>query len=419
MSAQPHLAGSLDPDFGDSGKFFPDFPGAERFIVRGLKTATDGKIYFTGDDGPAGSDRYMLGRLGADGAPDLTFGNGGLVIDSFAGYADWQGSSILLLEDGKILLLGSANVGRVITLARYDHNGSLDAGFGTGGKAIIDNGDAASLGQQDQSAKTNAGGASAPAQLLPDGKILLCSYQSSALHFQGRIYRLQSNGALDTSFNGVGYIVVSTPDGSDSQIYIHNVLVQADGKYLACGNYYGAQIAFVARYTPDGRLDQSFGDQGFVNVKSESGTRMRFIDMALQPNQRILAIGDAGNVFVEGLMVSLEPDGSPNIQFNSARPLYTRLDNKQTEWGHAVLQADGKILMSGAVENRDVNRYDAVLARYDFNGMLDPAFNASGWLRTGFGADTLTVAMTLQRDGRILIAGMDENNRSVILRYLP
>ncbi|MFJ7109508.1 hypothetical protein ACIQU2_18195 [Pseudomonas sp. NPDC098740] len=419
MSAQPHLAGSLDPTFGDSGKFFPDFPGAELLSVSALKTATDGKIYFAGVYSTDGFDGYMLGRLGADGAPDLTFGNGGLVTDSFAGHADSKVSSILLQEDGKILLLGSACFGRLSTLARYNHNGTLDVGFGTGGQTIIDSADDASLDQQDQDAKTNAGGTSAPAQLLPDGKILLCSYQTYVRPFQGRIYRLQSNGALDSSFNGVGYIVVSLPDGSDSMVYIRNVLVQADGKYLACGNYKSAELAFVARYTPDGRLDQSFGDKGFVSVKSDSGKLMRFIDMALQPNQRILAIGTTLTEPFEGLMVSLEPDGSPNIQFNSGRPLYTRLDNKQTEWGNAVLQADGKILVSGAIENQDVNFYYAVLARYDFNGTLDPAFNDTGWLPTGFSADNQNVAMTSQRDGRILIAARDKNSRPVILRYLP
>jgi uncharacterized delta-60 repeat protein len=419
MSAQPHLAGSLDPTFGDSGKFVPDFPGTELLSVRALKTATDGKIYFAGVYSSVGFDKYMLGRLGADGAPDLTFGIGGVVTDSFEEHTDLKVSSILLQDDGKILLLGSACLGRLSALARYNHNGTLDVGFGKGGKTIIYTADGASLDLQDQDAKTNAGGTSAPAQLLPDGKILLCSYQTSVQPYQGRIYRLQSNGALDTSFNGVGYIVVSVPDGSGSTVYIRNVLVQADGRYLACGNYKSAKLAFVARYTPDGSLDQSFGDKGFVSVESDSGKLMRFDDMALQPNQRILATGTTLTEFFEGVMVSLEPDGSPNIQFNSARPLYTRLDNKQTEWGNAVLQADGKILVSGAIENQDVDLYDAVLARYDFNGTLDPAFNVTGWLRTGFSADNQSVAMTLQRDGKILIAAMDKDSRPVILRYLP
>ena len=416
MSAQPHLAGSLDPDFGDSGKYFPDFPGTGLLLVRALNTASDGKIYFAGVNRvnrANGVDGYMLGRLGADGVPDLTFGDKGLVTDSFAGHADSQVSSILLLEDGKILLLGSANSGRS-ALARYTHKGNLDVGFGKGGQTIIDSAGAASLDQQDPDAKTNVGGTSAPAQLLPDGKILLSNYRS----FQGRIYRLLSDGKPDTSFSSVGYIIVRPPDGSDDWVYIRNVLVQADGKYLACGNYKSAEIAFVARYTPDGLLDQSFGDKGFVSVKSDSGKLMHFIDMALQPNQRILAIGTAHTKPYEGVMASLEHDGSFNIQFNGGRPLYSQLDNKHTDWSNAVLQADGKILVSGAVENQDVKPYEAVLARYEFNGKPDPAFNVTGCLRTGFRADS-RVAMALQRDGRILIAAMDKNDRPVILRYLP
>lgn len=418
MSAQPYLAGSLDPDFGDSGKYFPDFPSAELLSVMALKTAQDGKIYFAGVDRTGDFVEYRLGRLGADGAPDPTFGRGGVVSGSFTERTKLQVSSILLLDDGKILLLGSADLGQWLTLARYKHDGDLDVDFGLRGQIMIKTTGAASLDQQDQEANTNAGGTSAPAQLLPDGKILLCSYQSSVIPFQGRIYRLLSDGKPDTSFSDVGYIIVRPPDGSDDWVYIRNVLVQADGKYLACGNYQSAELAFVARYTPDGRLDQSFGDKGFVSVKSDSGKLMHFIDMALQPNQRILAIGSTLTEPFEGLMVSLEPDGSFNIQFNGGRPLYTQFDDEQTDWSHAVLQADGKILVSGAIENLDVKPYEAVLARREFNGKPDPAFNVTGWLRTGFSADS-RVAMALQPDGRILIAAMDKNDRPVILRYLP
>ena len=145
---------------------------------------------------------------------------------------------------------------------------------------------------------------------------------------------------------------------------------------------------------------------------------MHFIDMALQPNQRILAVGATLDNPFEGVMVSLEPDGSLDEQFNDGRPLYSQLDDEQTDWSNAVLQADGKILDSGAIKYQDIKPDEAVLARFEFNGKPDPAFNVTGWLRTGFRADS-RVAMTLQRDGRILIAAMDKNDRPVILRYLP
>jgi hypothetical protein len=140
--------------------------------------------------------------------------------------------------------------------------------------------------------------------------------------------------------------------------------------------------------------------------------------MSMQPNQRILAIGEVLSTPYEGVMVSLEPDGSPNIQFNGARPVYTQLDDKPTSWVGAAMQTDGKIVVAGAIQGSDAIHFDGVVARFQSNGTLDPVFNGSGWTRTGFDKGDGVTAMTLQTDNKTLLAADDQSQKSAILRYL-
>jgi uncharacterized delta-60 repeat protein len=419
MSAQDLLSGTLDPAFGENGKVHLDFDGAKNLTVKGLSVATDGKIYFTGSCNAIQGIGYMLGRLNADGTPDRTFGTEGFVIDRFASDPGSAGHTITLLENGKILLQGSTRLNQypapVPALARYNHSGSLDPDFGDAGKVIIDTPLATAIDQPGQTAMTTTSQASDIAQVLPDGKILVCTYRP----WVGAIFRLQSNGALDLSFNGVGYITLSHPDAPGLPVLIGNVLLQADGKYLACGNFNQSKNAFVARYNTDGSLDRTFGKNGFVLVASspEDDKRLSFTQMSLQPNQRILAIGDVISNHYEGVLVSLEPDGSPNIQFNGARPVYTRLDNKPTGWVGGAMQTDGKIVVAGAIQGSGVH-FDGVVARFQSNGTLDPAFNGSGWTRTGFDGGDGATAMTLQTDNKTLVAADYESQKPAIWRYL-
>jgi uncharacterized delta-60 repeat protein len=421
MSAQDQLSGTLDPAFGKNGMILLDLDGAISATIKGLSVATDGKIYFTGSYIAIERAGYVLGRLNADGSPDPTFGTNGLVIDSFADQPDSLGNAITLLENGSILLLASTRVDQypayVPALARYNHSGSLDPDFGTGGKVIIDTPLPSGIAQLGQTAMTTTSQGSDIAQVLPDGKILICTYRPRV----GAIFRLQSNGALDLSFNGVGYITLSHPDAPDQPVLIGNVLLQADGKYLGCGSFNGSRNAFVARYNTDGSLDRTFGKEGFVLVASSppDDKRLSFAQMRLQPNRRILAIGNVISSPSEGMLVSLEPDGSANIQFNGARPVYTRLDNKQTGWVGAAMQTDGKIVVAGAVQGSSAIQFDGVVARFQSNGALDPAFNGSGWTHTDFdeSVDGVT-AMTLQTDNKTLVAVDYQPQKPAILRYL-
>ena len=117
-------SGELDTGFGDDGTVVTNF------AVRGdaaLAIQPDGKIVAAcGLDGPR---RFGVARYEVDGTLDLGFGDGGKVRTRFPGGA--AAHAVLVQPDGKIVVGGSR--GYDFALARYTTDGSLDAGFGRGG----------------------------------------------------------------------------------------------------------------------------------------------------------------------------------------------------------------------------------------------------------------------------------------------
>jgi len=148
--------GRPDGSFGTSGSV--EIAGA--FDGEGLAMQSDGKLLLVGSKqvgvGNANVTQFELRRLNADGSVDDKFGSGGTV-DTVFGTLD-SAQSVAVQRDGKILVGGSAD-GFQFGLARYNDAGTLDAGFAASGKLKV-----AFFGL-DASAESVA--------VLPDDKILL------------------------------------------------------------------------------------------------------------------------------------------------------------------------------------------------------------------------------------------------------
>lgn len=81
-----------------------------------------------------------LARYNADGSLDGGFGSGGKVTTAFGPYDDGA-QGMTLQADGKIVAVGFAEVtgaGYRFGVARYNTDGSLDTTFGSGGKVTTD-----------------------------------------------------------------------------------------------------------------------------------------------------------------------------------------------------------------------------------------------------------------------------------------
>lgn len=119
---------SLDTSFGDAGLAIVNVSPGLLDEARALALQPDGKIVVAGY-ATFNDYAFALVRLTATGQLDAGFGSGGIV--TTAPSFQSQGRSLALQPDGKIVVGGASNFG--FALLRYLADGSLDTTFGSGG----------------------------------------------------------------------------------------------------------------------------------------------------------------------------------------------------------------------------------------------------------------------------------------------
>ncbi|MGO1073127.1 hypothetical protein [Lysobacter sp. CA199] len=267
-------------------------------------------------------------------------------------------------------------------------DGSLDPGFGRGGVAISD-------------FPLNNDWVHAVAT-QPDGKILTFSRGGGPTphdptFLRCRLLRWSSDGKLDPTFGNAGQALLSGPRDSAGLPSCTTVAVQSDGK-IVVGGTLGFNV-LLARYTPDGRLDRDFDDDGIVVTRDYYLNEP--YEIAFQPDGRIVvgAIGfdDSSSTFTPAV-ARFTANGKLDPSFGrggvAATPLPERFGGGSVR---LVLQHDGKIVTAGSVQNA------SMLIRYLPDGRLDPAFGAGGIVRfIGNNLYDTVNGMVLQADGSFL-----------------
>ena len=265
--------GSLDPSFGAGGAVTTPFgPGVAS--ASALVLAPDGRIVAAGR---GGSD-FALARYDPNGSLDTTFGDGGKVTTAFADAHEAGVAEIALQPDGKIVAAGTiltpANYD--FALARYDPNGLLDTGFGTGGRVTT------SIGPNHDFASSLA--------LRPDGKLVVAGFSEQLSGDGLALARYNADGSLDEQF-GTGPVAGTTVTGSSG--WAEAMVLQPDGKILAAGWIYAGRDVYdfgLVRYKANGSLDAGFGKRGTVRTSLGPGSDYAYA-LALQPNGRAVAAG--------------------------------------------------------------------------------------------------------------------------------
>jgi uncharacterized delta-60 repeat protein len=340
--------GSLDNTFGTGGKVTTSLvPGEDR--AKAVLLQSDGKIILAGYADNGGDIDFAIVRYMPNGALDMSFGTGGIVITNINSTLDYAFSAVLQ-PDGKILLAG--NSGSDIVLARYNADGSFDTSFGTNGIVITD-----IAGYYDIAFKV---------LLQPDGKIIAAGYSGQTMAYDFLIVRYLANGTLDNSFGTGGKTL--TPIGTTEDIGKSAVL-QPDGKIVVGGYYWDAAFTDIdfgfARYTTNGILDVTFGNGGTV-MTSISTTHDLLGDVAIQPDGKILGTGQVGAApNADFGLIRLNSDGSLDTSFNSTGKVTTELGaNDQDGAVTIAIQADGKIVIAGSTAVSAMSDMDIAMARY-------------------------------------------------------
>ncbi|MGH9890722.1 MAG: delta-60 repeat domain-containing protein, partial [bacterium] len=123
--------GQLDPSFDGDGLVILDV-GNERNEFQALAVQRDGKIVAAGSVGIVTSRDFAVARFNPDGSLDLGFGTGGINSTTDVSGADLRdfAEALALQADGKIVLAGQSGPegAEQFAIARYNPDGSLDDG---------------------------------------------------------------------------------------------------------------------------------------------------------------------------------------------------------------------------------------------------------------------------------------------------
>ncbi|MGI8810770.1 MAG: delta-60 repeat domain-containing protein [Acidimicrobiales bacterium] len=98
------------------------------------------------------------------------------------------------------------------------------------------------------------------------------------------------------------------------------------------------------------------------------------------------------------------------------------IDGASGRFEAVTTQPDGKIVVAGTGWSNDMADFQVV--RYSATGALDPTFGAGGRARSDLGRNELGTAVAVQRDGKIVVGGMqtdvlgEARGQGLVARYL-
>lgn len=279
--------GALDLTFGLGGVVTTSAIATKTSYAQAIVLQPDGKIVVAGEGtNAAGTNSdVIVARFNTDGSLDASFGTGGITTTAIGPGNDY-GRSVALQGDGKIVVGGwghdgSSFVGRVL---RYDSNGTLDTGFGSGGIATL------------PTSKDGNNGMRAGVALQSDGKIVWAGRDTVGGYGQFAVVRLDATGTLDSGFGTSG---LTTTDISSGHDYANNVVIQGDGSIVLGGFAHGAsKDKAIVRYDTNGALDTGFGTGGIATAAVQGRADAHHSGLTLQSDGKIVWAGNtpgAGN----------------------------------------------------------------------------------------------------------------------------
>ena len=383
--------GVLDNSFNSTGKVITPI-GSNYDEAYSVAIQSDGKIV-VGGLAVVGSTDFAVVRYTSTGSLDTSFNDTGIVTTPVGSSVD-QGYSVAIQSDGKIVIAGfslASGSGSDFAVVRYNSDGSLDSSFNGTGKVTTPIGSGDELGRA--------------VAIQSDGKIVVAGQSDNGSDLDFAVVRYNSDGSLDTSFNGSGKVTTPISSGRDTG---SEVAIQSDGKIVVAGTSASGTTFDIAvvRYNSDGSLDTSFNSTGKVTTGFGGNSFDVGNAVKIQSDGKIVVAGQSNfNGNFDVAVVRYNADGTLDTSFNGTGKALTSVGDSSDFGESVVIQSDGKIVVGGAAV---VNgNGDFAVVRYNSDGSLDTSFNGTGKVTAdvGSGPDDAH-AMAIQSDGKIVLAGL-------------
>ncbi len=382
---RPSHAGSLDPSFGDGGIVSTDAGKGE--AVRSVLATEDGIVVATGIRHGSALVRYL-----PDGSLDAGFGTGGIVTElADADFVDLLGGT-----NDSLLVLGRTFI------ERRSPSGAFDGSFGVGGRSDF--------------GPDNYGSSMA---VLPDGGIVVAGTAFSPTGASDLlIVKFTPGGSFDPAFGDGGGVRIDLGTLNDRGL---GIAVLPDGRILVLasrtswpGDECCRNSTSLVRLDPDGSVDGTFGEDGIATwrLTTHNGEGWEPLAMRLMGNGDVIALMGQGGTYGcpttgggNAYVVRLHGDGTIDRGFGRRGHVSVPLIDPFTE--NIALQDDRGILVGGEAcdSGGDVTTFGMV--RLTGTGTLDRRFGVDGLVSTPLGLrGSLVTTITLQPDGKIVLAGM-------------
>jgi uncharacterized delta-60 repeat protein len=224
------------------------------------------------------------------------------------------------------------------------------------------------------------------------------------------------SGRLDQSFASTGFFVHDNAAGGSGNDNGEAVAIDAAGRPVVAGfstNANGVLVMTLWRFTPNGALDTSFNGVGFVTHAGGGGGGTNTSDQAVGTS---VAIDAVGRILVGGYSIAdnvwgatvwrFAANGTPDAGFGTDGMV--RFVSPQSGGVNAEFDAAGRIRLAGFSWNG--SNWDSSIWRYDANGVAE-ASNAfvSANYSTGGNNEDIGVDIAHDFEGRTLMTGYGTN----------
>lgn len=255
-------------------------------------------------------------------------------------------------------------------------------------------------------------------------------------------YTHAQNGSLDKSYGqgGITLTRAAILGGTASASAI-----QADDKVLIGGYFqdsaainslYNGTNLVLQRYSKDGTLDESFGNEGNVVWRIDSPYIGAYSNgwtaISIQPDGRILAttslykkdwsLEPPYNDRADVALARFKADGSPDSSFGTNGMVITDVNGQNADIKAMALQKDGKIVLTGQITDNAYDNGPILVIRYNADGTLDKTFGKGTGYVAGKDVGYTNRAILIQPDGKILCGGSASEFSDYLFslfRYLP
>jgi uncharacterized delta-60 repeat protein len=237
--------------------------------------------------------------------------------------------------------------------------------------------------------------------LQADGKIVAAGNFGTGAGWA--IARFNPDGSLDNSFSGDGMLTISSPGYGAG-----TVKILSDGKILV-----GGDPGFtVVKLNSNGSFDTSFGSGGTVTVGAGTSSMGNAMTVQRVPadtgEEMIVGAGwyrASRNGATSFAVRRLRSNGSLDTTFGSGGTVITAFNNNNDAANSLAIDPSNRIVVSGGTTST-CTKSDFAVARYSENGMLDASFSGDGKaVFDVYGGDDALGDLVVQSDGKVVLGG--------------